>query len=118
MPNATWPAGLPQDVEIDGYEETSPANKLRTQMDAGPAKQRRRFTAGVRPLKVTMIMTRAQIATLDAFHDATLAGGALPFDFTHPRTLVTTTFSFVKEPMWRPLSATTWRAAMEWEILP
>jgi hypothetical protein len=118
MPNAVWPGTLPQDVEIDGYEESFGAGKVRTQMDAGPAKQRPRFTAVVKPLTFTMHFTRAQVAILETFHDDTLALGSLKFDFTHPRTLVTKTFRFVSEPKPRPLSGNVWIAQMQWEMMP
>ncbi len=59
---------------------------LETQMDAGPPKARRRFSAGERKLDIKMIMTEAQVVTLDAFYVSTLSGGALTFDYTHPRT--------------------------------
>ena len=72
--------------------ETPPDTTLETQMDAGPPKARRRFSAGIRKLDMKMIMTAAQVATLDAFYVTTLSGGALTFDYAHPRTGATETY--------------------------
>ncbi len=44
---ATWPATLPAPA-LSSLRETPPDNLIRTQMDKGPAKVRRRTTANVR----------------------------------------------------------------------
>lgn len=78
-----WPVTLPQKPN-NNYSETSGVLLLRTTMDAGPAKLRRR---GQRPatLQVTFEMSTAQVETLRAFTQDTLKGTAR-FGFTHPRT--------------------------------
>jgi len=81
MSNAQWPASLPQSYLLLGGSETAPNLILRTQMDAGPAKTRKRFTAGVRQMRVQWLMSRSQKDTFDAFYRVTLGGGALPFDY-------------------------------------
>jgi hypothetical protein len=80
----TWPAGLPQTVRRDNYQETSGVLVLQTPMDAGPAKMRRR---GAKPttLQVGFYMTTAQVETLETFIKSTIKGTAR-FYFTHPRT--------------------------------
>ena len=80
-----WPVTLPQ-VPQKGYSESIGVNILRTPMDAGPAKQRRR---GNKPsnLNVAFIMTTAQVALLETFCTSTIKGVAR-FGFTHPRTKV------------------------------
>lgn len=118
MANPVWPVSLPQDPLIDGYDERAPDVLARTEMDAGPDKVRRRFTAGVRPMRLTVALTRTQVQTLDDFHVTTLQGGALPFDWTHPRTLATVAFRFTEPPSYKPQSQTDWLAALALEILP
>lgn len=115
---ASWPVTLPQDVLVQGYAEAFPSTTLRTQMDAGPAKTRRRFTASVRPLRVTMPLTRAQVALLDTFYTDTLEGGALEFTWTHPRTLAAVTLRFVSPPQPVPDSGAWWRVDLDLEVLP
>lgn len=83
--NAVWPPSLPQAPLIDGYSDTLPKTTVRTQMDAGPAKARSRFTAGVEPVKYTLPhLTNDQKETLKGFFNNTLSGGALSFDWIDP----------------------------------
>lgn len=78
-----WPTSLPQAVRPN-YSETSGALIVRTPMEAGPAKMRRR---GKRPdtLAVGFFMSASQVATLRTFVETTL-GGTARFGFPHPRT--------------------------------
>lgn len=83
MASISWPLTLPQ-VPNRGYTEELGLLVLRTPMDQGPAKLRRR---GVRPdiLNISFLMTGAQVETLRSFiSDTTL--GVARFNFTHPRT--------------------------------
>lgn len=75
----TWPGTLPQVLLRSGYQETQPKLVVRTNMDAGPAKVRRRFTANVTPVKGKIIVTADQLSTLVAFWSNDCAGGALQF---------------------------------------
>jgi hypothetical protein len=114
-----WPASLPQSPLIESYEESRPKTKLRTQMDFGPAKMRRRFTANAYPVKATMELATTDTLTLDTFHDTTLAGGVLPFTLTHPRTGVTVNFRFVTEPAYTPTDdPAAWIVKLDLEIIP
>jgi hypothetical protein len=94
---AVWPASLPQRfLESPGVEEEAPDVMIETEMDAGPPKARRRFTAGFRMIRGTVRISKAQRATLDTFWVTTLEGGTLPFDWIHPITLATASFRFVR----------------------
>lgn len=59
---------------------------VRSEMSAGPAKTRRRFTAGTTDIGFVVNLTPDQIATFEAFFDNEIAAGSLPFDIEHPRT--------------------------------
>lgn len=83
---ATWPASLPQSFMFDGFSEQKDSQVLRTGMDSGPPKQRRKFSAAGVQLKGRMFMDDTQVTTLEAFFDNTLFGGSIEFDFPHPRT--------------------------------
>lgn len=78
-----WPATLPQAVRPD-FNEQRGALILRTPMDAGPAKMRRRGNMPA-ALSVTFNMTDAQVSTLQTFVETTIKGTAR-FGFPHPRT--------------------------------
>lgn len=118
MATQVWPVSLPQRPLIRKLQEVAPELRLRTNMDAGPAKMRRRFQAGVRPFVVSMVLTGAQVETLDAFFGTTLQGGTLRFDFTHPRTGVTGEFRFVEPPQYSGVSPGTYEASMQLELMP
>ncbi len=78
----SWPISLPQ-VPQRGFTETGGVLVLRTPMDSGPAKQRRR---GQKPqvLQVSYLMTSDQVETFEGFVKNNLKGTAR-YDYPHPR---------------------------------
>ena len=114
-----WPVGLPQLVLRDGYAETEPDVIRRTEMDEGPAKQRPRFTVGIRPFLVQIEVDVDQVATFQTFYEDTLKDGTIPFSWKHPRTQVNTDFRFVGQPQkMRVQGARNWRITMALEVMP
>jgi len=79
-----WPSSLPV-LPTKNYTEDNGVLILRTPMDAGPAKQRRR---GKRPsnMQVQYEMTSSQVVSLANFVENTIYG-VKRFQITHPRTL-------------------------------
>lgn len=113
-----WPAALPQTLEVQGYSEQPPDVTLRTQMDAGPPKLRRRYTAGIRPIKGKMLLSpRTLVVTLDDFYNDSLLGGSLSFDWAHPRTGQTAVCRFASRPTYTPLGPEAWMVELDLEIL-
>lgn len=98
---SSWPSSLPQAPLVQGYSETFADNLLRTPMDKGPVKVRRRTTRGVKTFAITFRLTAAQAATFTTFFEDTLSDGALSFTFTQPRTGTTLTVRFVSVPSLR-----------------
>lgn len=94
MPNPTWPTTLPQYVLESGYQETTQDQTTETQMEAGPAKIRRRFTKSLKKFQVSMFLTSAQATTFETFWQTTCKGGSIPFDWKHPRTQAAATLRF------------------------
>lgn len=86
MPVPQWPLDLPQAPQ-KGYTEDLGVLVVRTPMDMGPAKQRRR---GQMPdqLNVNFLMTTQQVASLKSFVEDSIRGVAR-FTFPHPRTQAT-----------------------------
>lgn len=113
-----WPATLPAAPLLDGFKETPPDLALRTDMEQGPAKLRRRTTAGVARFSLSYFLTQAQTATLAAFYTDDTQGGTLPFGFSHPRTGGALQCRFVHPPQIFALGGTYFRAQMELEVLP
>jgi len=91
----TWPTSLPL-PEQAGYSEQQANNILRTQMDAGAPKQRRRYTAVYTTVKFQMTLTSVQTSTLMSFYNLVGAGN---FTWTHPRTSASVTARFIDSPI-------------------
>lgn len=95
---AAWPPSLPQRVRADGFEEAPPNLTVRTPMDSGAPKVRRRFSAAPRQFSCSLVLTAAQTDTLDQFYYSTLVGGVEAFDWVHPRTLAAGSFTLIGPP--------------------
>lgn len=92
----TWPGGLPQgDAAIgDNLIEEGEDRVLYTKTTAGPGKLRPKYTIGPAKCSIPMVLTEAQVTTLMTFYNTTLYGGALAFDWVHPRTGLDQRFRF------------------------
>ena len=117
---AVWPTAgnFPQTVAYRDFQEQTPAAIIRTQMEAGPDKVRRRYTAAPRPFRAMLSLATAQVATLDSFFVTTLAYGSLPFDWVHPRTGSAGVFRFKGPITYTRLGPDLWQAKFEMELLP
>lgn len=113
----TWPASLPNHL-LNTFKESPPENTIRTSMDVGVDKVRRRTTASPRPISFQMILTGAQTAALDTFYITTTLSGSISFDYTHPRTGVTETVRFTSPPSYSDISGVAYRTDIQLEILP
>ncbi len=114
----SWPNTLPVSPLLDGFRETVPNAVVRTDMEQGPAKIRRRTTAAVRALSVSYLMSKAQVETLETFYLTTLMSGSLPFDFTHPRNSVSVSCRFVQPPAYGSANGNYFKVMLALEVLP
>ncbi|MFA5381860.1 MAG: hypothetical protein WC356_01755 [Candidatus Micrarchaeia archaeon] len=93
-------------------------------MDAGPAKSRKRFTAGVRPFEVEYEFPPDEMAIWEDFLENDISDGALSFVWPHPRKWGTTiTVRLVPKSEdklvdYEHLGAGVFRVAMTMEQLP
>lgn len=116
---AVWPPSLPQVPLAESFDEELPDTTLRTTMDAGPAKVRRRFSVGVgRLAPVIMYLDDAQQATFWDFFVNTINGGADRFEFTHPRLGVTSEVRIVFPTALPKRKPGLFRLQMQLEVLP
>jgi len=114
-----WPASLPSYLLVDGYSEGIGDGRVRSQTDMGPPKVRRRSSAMPKTLQGRMLMTGAQLATLQSFVETTLVGGSLPFTFTDPVTRGSILVRFAGSlPSWTGRGGDTYAVALELEVLP
>jgi hypothetical protein len=114
---AEWPATLYGCITKGSFTEIPPQNVLRTQMDAGPAKLRRRSTANVRTFNLNLFLTKAQTATFDTFYVTTIQSGAIKFDMYHPRTHVAGEYRFINQPTYSPMDE-GYSVRVDLELLP
>lgn len=112
-----WPAQLPCPL-LAGYQEGLANNTIRSEMDTGPAKVRRRTAANVRPLSFGMVLTKALLADLITFYNTTTFGGTLAFDLTDGRTAATLSCRFTAPPSFRPQGNGRYAASVSLEVLP
>jgi len=113
----TFPDTLPAPL-ANSFQEQPANNIVRTQMDVGPAKVRRRTTANVRSISVAYVLSEAQLQTLETFFLTDAAGGALSFDFTHPRTGATVTARFTEPPQYASMNGLYYQVTVSLEVLP
>ncbi len=113
-----WPSSLPESVLVSSHGEQLANTALRSSMEAGAPKMRRRFTAAPKPVEVSMVMTGAQTQTFETFFDDTLAGGTLSFEWKLPRTDAATTYRFREPPSLKPVGPDQWEVAMKLETVP
>ena len=113
-----WPSTLNNLLEQDGFQLALGDTTIRSSMDVGPAKVRRRFTNGVDTLSGTLRILFSEYSALKHFYDVTLNGGVEKFSTVHPVTGVLAEFRFVSPPSFRPLGGGYWSVSMNWEELP
>ena len=117
----SWPSTLPaaNEVLLDGHSETWTGSVIRTDMDAGPAKLRRRTTAAIRTLTCRMILNEEQVETLRVFYMSHLDYGTAPFQWDLPRTGGDILCRFVGDITVTPAgSGELWAASFTVERLP
>lgn len=112
-----WPTTLPVEMLMRGYNQTAANVLLRSSVDAGPAKVRRRFTAGVQPVTGNLLLTGAELAYLRTFYDTTLLGGSLRFTWREPVTLTSKEFRFTSPLKWSCADG-YYEVSLELEMLP
>ncbi len=114
---ATWPASLPQAPLLRGYSEQGQGNTIRTQMDVGPPKRRRRYTAELVQYQMMVLLTEAQLATFETFYTSTLSHGADAFDWVDHRAGTTLEYAFVGRPQYTPAGGGLWEVSFTLEAM-
>lgn len=97
MGNIVWPPSLPNAFEI-GVRDQSQMGFLRTPMEAGPTKQRRRFSSTTRRLIGKIHLDEMERETFDLFYRNTIAEGSLCFNFPDPSTNQVILCRFIEPP--------------------
>jgi len=94
----SWPASLPQAPQFDSYSSQFESAVIRTRMDVGPPKQRRRSTVIFERQVMTFPVTKVQLQTFRTFFETTSRLGVIPFEFVNPDTdLIAQDYQFVAD---------------------
>jgi len=90
MANPVWPAALPYTLTARGYSTARNHNVIRSPVDVGVPKQRRRFLHSTDRRAFRLRIKGEHLAAWNTWIDTTLAGGALAFDWPNPEDTDTT----------------------------
>jgi len=110
-----WPAFLPPCAET--WEEFDLPVTVRTQMDIGPPKVRRRSTRTLRNVHVSFTMSHDQAMQLRDFFEIDLQGGVQEHSFRHPFRDDVEPFRFMEPPHITSLGAGACTVSCAWEQL-
>ncbi|MDR1836408.1 MAG: hypothetical protein LBQ89_02000 [Treponema sp.] len=97
MANIIWPELLPSGLLADGFSKQPQSNIIRTSMDAGPKKARRRYTARTVKYSGKQVFDAAELAVFEQFYHNVIADGVLRFNFNDPVTGETAEFRFTED---------------------
>jgi len=112
-----WPETLPLPT-VEGYGIQPGDAILRTEMEAGPARQRRRFTQVPSRVSVRWIMRRDQFALLEAWYrwQAKEGGAWFEIELMGGLGLLTQEARFTRQFQAQLLGGTLWEIRSELEI--
>ena len=119
--DAVWPPTLPDRFLAGGFNMASANTALRTEMDTGVAKTRRRYSVSIFNVTGRIVVrendTLTEMSTLMEFWDSTLGQGAKWFEWTHPANPnETKEFRFLKQPNYRFIDADQWSVDLSLEM--
>lgn len=124
MSDTTFPPSLTRSPRLTDMNEEEVDVVLRSEMEVGPAKLRRRLTGGVRKFDVSLDLTRTQLTDVFIpFFVTTTLGGSLSFLWKNPRTGAAADFRFLEKPTYKPRAPRAdggewWIASFKVEMLP
>ena len=93
MTTVSYPPALPE-IRASGLQSRFQNPVIRTQMDAGPAKQRLRYTAAPKKFTASIVADEEEREIFEAWFTETLGFGTLRFTMRNPQTLETEEFRF------------------------
>lgn len=114
-----WPVGLPY-PSADGYTTESQDVTIRTDMETGPARVRRRYTSGIDTTQLTWVLSESQVAQWITFYeDEWLQGAAwASIPMLSPRTASIGSYTArpTSQPKYTLVNDTTWKVALTVEV--
>lgn len=117
MADILWPDTLPPPA-LNSFQETAPDNSIRSSLDRGPAKVRRRTTANVRIISFSLALDPDLVDVLDDFYNEDTFSGSVSFLMYHPRTGEQVECRFTSPPQYSEAEGVIYNASVALEILP
>lgn len=112
----SWPVNLPETLRLEGLQARYKDPVIRTEMDAGPAKARLRYTRPPKYITGSVVLNNEERDTLDYFYRITTRYGTLRFNFANPQTGEIREYRFRSPPDETTLDG-LWNVALELEEL-
>lgn len=118
MPNNPWPPTISEAFTSDAFTEEPQDVTIRSSMETGPAKVRRRFINPSKTYTCDIILRNAsEYQTLTDFYYITCQGGTDTIQMPHPITGAMATFRFASPINYAALGI-AWKASFKLEALP
>ena len=115
---AVWPPTLQPRLLESGFGIKPRDNTIKTNMDIGVAKRRRRYTDAIDDINGSIHLDMGEYSTFMNFYNIEIASGTLPFEVIHPITQVAVQAMFMGPPNITAIGGRKFSVAMQWEILP
>lgn len=109
---SAWPAALPDPSQF-GYTQVPVDGAVRTPMQFGPDKVRRRVTYIPRIINCEFVVTDAQYTTLDDFYQLNASDNV---NVTDPLTQASAVYKFVGPPVYNYLENGYWKVNVTFEV--
>lgn len=117
----TWPASLPQSPLRASYSQTRNDSVIRSSVGYGPDKLRRRTTADIKNVQIELVLTIAQVETLQTFYDDTIGAVGIVDWVNHLSSsspLPSAQYRFTTPPEFRKTDSDDWSCTFSMELLP
>ena len=114
-----WPSTMPPPSWGDVSVDSPQGGVIRTQMDTGPSKLRRRSTASSTPMSLVFKpVSNVVYADFVSFYDTNLQSGTLPFNMADPITEIVSVFRFVDGYSISPIGLDAFEINVNLEKMP
>lgn len=113
-----FPPAIEQCFLIAGYMQQGESNVIRSGVEVGPAKLRRRYTMPIRNVKASMKLTTDELRIFDTFFHSVLMSGVKRFLFADPVSGTQKEYRFIDPPVYSPISEEFWSIEMSLEMVP
>lgn len=109
-----WPSVLPDCPQT--WNEVDKPSTVRSEVDVGVAKVRRRYTRELTSISASLTLKRSEYDNLINFYRTTLKDGLYSFNYKHPYTGVMLEIRFVNPPT-ISMNSKAFQVTFEWETL-